>query len=332
MDWAPWPQVDDVVVDENEVDLINNLADIAVADAVGNGPMQHPEQPQDSSSVSSGTQAFFRAQGAPITLELPLPESTSACRTVTVPDGNEVSMQDDYFIRRLAAKLGLHQCFGPSPSIKMIIQDLAQYAQSLEASLPMKEPLPNNSWNFVPASSAIDTWFLNVDNPSWGNNVEASSSTGVRKPRLQFIMDSELDSSDSSYMEFDSPHPESRDLVLYNQEFARKQILTSIHGLESSSAESLGVLVHDMDILPQQITDHCSATPLVPDTPSRAHSRRRRGRAQTPIVDDEVRRSTRLKTGIVQEYIQLTVNLEGRRVHQRNRSLSPLLLLSRKPL
>jgi hypothetical protein len=59
------------VVDENEVELINNLADIAVANAVGNGLMQHPEQPQDSSSVSSDTQAFFGAQGAPITLELP---------------------------------------------------------------------------------------------------------------------------------------------------------------------------------------------------------------------------------------------------------------------
>jgi hypothetical protein len=93
------------VVDENEVELINNLLDIAVANAVGNGLMQHPEQPQDSSSASSDTQAFFRAQGAPITLELPLPESSSACRTIAVPGCNEVSMQDDYPIKRLAAKL-----------------------------------------------------------------------------------------------------------------------------------------------------------------------------------------------------------------------------------
>jgi hypothetical protein len=220
-------------------------------------------------------------------------------------------MQDDYPIRRLAAKLGLHQCFGPSPSIEMIIQDLAQYAQALQASLPMKEPLSSNSWNFVPASSAIDTLFLNVDNPNWGNNAEASSSTGVRMPRLEFIKDSELDNSDSSYIEFDSPLPESKDLVLYNQDFARKQILISIHGWEFSTKESLGDLVQDMDMRPQQITNHCSATHLVPDTPSSAHSRRRRGRPQTPIVDDEVRRSTRLKTGIEQEHIQL--NSEPRR-------------------
>jgi hypothetical protein len=78
-----------------------------------------------------------------------------------------------------------------------------------------------------------------VDNPNWGNNAEASS-TGVRKPRLEFIKDSELDNSDSSHIEFDSPLPESRDLVLYNQEFARKQIRISMHGWESSTEESLG--------------------------------------------------------------------------------------------
>jgi hypothetical protein len=122
-----------------------------------------------------------------------------------------------------------------------------------------------------------------VDNPNWGNNAEASSSTGVRNPRLEFIKDSELDNSDSSDIEFDSPLPESRDLVLYNQDFARKQIVISIHGWESSTEESLGNLVQDMDMRPQQITDHCSTTHLVPNTPSPAHSRRRRGRPQTPL-------------------------------------------------
>jgi hypothetical protein len=303
--------VDNAVVDENKVDLINNLADFAVAEAVANGLIQHPEHPQDSSLVSSGTQAFFRAQGAPITLELPLLEATSAGRVVTVPGHNVVRMQDDYSIRSLAAKFGLHQCFGPSPSVEILVQDLAQYAQTLQASLPMKEPLPTTSWNFVPASSDIDTWFLNMDNPSWGNNVEASSSSGARKPRLEFIRDSDVDSSDSSYMELGSPPPVSRDMVPYNQEFARKQILISIHGLESSPADSLGVLVQDMDLLSQQTTDHSTATPLVPDTRTPAPSRRRCGRAQTPIIDDEVRRSSRLKTGMVQEHIQL--NNEPRR-------------------
>jgi hypothetical protein len=51
----------------------------------------------------------------------------------------------------------------------------------------MKEPLPVQSWNFVPASSFIDTWFLRVDNPNWGNNAGASTSSGARRPRLQLI-------------------------------------------------------------------------------------------------------------------------------------------------
>jgi hypothetical protein len=53
------------------------LADAAVANAVANGVMQHPEVPQDSHSVSSDVQAFYRAQGAPVTLELPIPDNTS---------------------------------------------------------------------------------------------------------------------------------------------------------------------------------------------------------------------------------------------------------------
>jgi hypothetical protein len=70
--------------DENEVHLVNNLADAVVANTVANGVMQHPEVPQDSHSVSSDVQAFFRAQGAPVTLELPIPNNASANRVVPV--------------------------------------------------------------------------------------------------------------------------------------------------------------------------------------------------------------------------------------------------------
>jgi hypothetical protein len=35
------------------VNLVNNLADATVANAVANGVMQHPEMPQDRHSVSS---------------------------------------------------------------------------------------------------------------------------------------------------------------------------------------------------------------------------------------------------------------------------------------
>jgi hypothetical protein len=59
----------------------------------------------------------------------------------------------------------------------MLVQDLAAYAQSLLALMPMKEALPVQSWNFVPATSYANTWFFCVDNPAWGNNAEASSSS-----------------------------------------------------------------------------------------------------------------------------------------------------------
>jgi hypothetical protein len=136
--------------------------------------MQHPEVPQDSHSISNDVQAFFRAQGVPVTLELPLPNDTSASRIVPVTGGRDIAFEDDSAIRKLAARLGIHQCYGPSPSVEMLVQDLAAYAQFLLASMPMKEPLPIQSWNFVPATSFANTWFFCVDNPAWGNNAEAS--------------------------------------------------------------------------------------------------------------------------------------------------------------
>jgi hypothetical protein len=53
--------------------------------------------------------------------------------------------EDDSAIRQTAARIGIHQCFGPSPSVAMLVQDLAAHAQSLMATLPMKEPLPAQS-------------------------------------------------------------------------------------------------------------------------------------------------------------------------------------------
>jgi hypothetical protein len=148
------------------VNLVNNLADATVANAVGNGVMQHPEVPQDSNSVSSDVQAFFRAQGAPVTLELPIPNDASANRIVPVAGGNDIVFEDDSAIRQIVVRIGIHQCYGPSQSVAMLVQDLAAYAQSLIATMPMKEPLPAQSWNFVSASSFANTWFFCVDNPA----------------------------------------------------------------------------------------------------------------------------------------------------------------------
>jgi hypothetical protein len=60
-------------VGDNELNLVKNLANQVVVNAIENGLMQHPEIPQDSRSVSSEATTFFRAQGVPVTLELPLP-------------------------------------------------------------------------------------------------------------------------------------------------------------------------------------------------------------------------------------------------------------------
>jgi hypothetical protein len=89
--WVQWPKPQIEEIDENKVNLVNNLADAAVA----NGMMQHPEVPQDSHSISNDVQAFFRAQGAPVTLELPLPNDTSASRNVPVTGGRDIAFDDD---------------------------------------------------------------------------------------------------------------------------------------------------------------------------------------------------------------------------------------------
>jgi hypothetical protein len=41
----------------------------------------------------------------------------------------------------------------------MLVQDLTTYAQFLLASMPMKEPLPVQFWNFVLATTFANTWF-----------------------------------------------------------------------------------------------------------------------------------------------------------------------------
>lgn len=55
----------------NELELVNTMANEVVVNALENGNMQHPDVPQDSHSISSDVVAFFRAQGASVTFELP---------------------------------------------------------------------------------------------------------------------------------------------------------------------------------------------------------------------------------------------------------------------
>jgi hypothetical protein len=284
------------------VNLVNNLADATVANAVGNGVMQHPEVPQDSNSVSSDVQAFFRAQGAPVTLELPIPNDASANRIVPVAGGNDIVFEDDSAIRQVAARIGIHQCYGPSPSVATLVQDLTSYAQSLIATMTMKEPLLAQSCNFVPASSFDDTWFFCVDNPSWGNNAKDSSSRGARKPRLTLIS---------------SPHPVSAPNQL-NPEASPEHSsnLMPISQINSDQEASDGCAV-DMDLdSPTRLVSEAISSPPT--------AKKQRGRLHTRIVDDEVRRSARLRNVAPRDHIQLDVNQEEGKVPPRN--LCPFLL------
>lgn len=148
MGWGQWLQQEGNLVGENELANVNNLANMAIANAVANGIMQQPDQPQDSVSVSSETSAFYRAQGTPITLELPLPavptdRSTSDRALVS---SNQVQRFDsDDQIREMANRLGLHQVFSPAPSVDMLLKELALMAQVALNLLPMKNPLPARS-------------------------------------------------------------------------------------------------------------------------------------------------------------------------------------------
>jgi hypothetical protein len=46
-------------VGDNEIVVVNNLADVVVAMAGANGFLQHPDQPKDNISVSTETGTFL---------------------------------------------------------------------------------------------------------------------------------------------------------------------------------------------------------------------------------------------------------------------------------
>jgi hypothetical protein len=144
----------------------------------------------------------------------------------------------------------------------------------------MKEPISVSSWNTFPPEPMIDPWFFNADNPRWGNNAEDSSSSGPRMPRLQRMFSEEplllqddipvqVQNSDEERLN----ESQGKEMVIYYQEFARTQILASFHQEE----------------------------PLTLVTAKK----KRKSRAKTPIMDDEVRRSSRFKVNVPQQHIRL---------------------------
>jgi hypothetical protein len=153
--WGQWIQQEGEQVDENVLAAVDQLAEAAMANAIANGIMQALDFPQHSVSVSSETNAFFRAQGSPITLELPLPEVGSD-RSLALSDGSLQFFNNDYSIRELAARLNIHAGFGPAPSVEMLLQELARSVSAVQAILPMKSPLPHSSWNNITLLPELD--------------------------------------------------------------------------------------------------------------------------------------------------------------------------------
>ena len=330
------------MVGENELQNVNNPANIVVANAVANGLMQHPEQPQHSSLVSSDTEAFFRAQGAPITIELPLPDissNRSAADRALVATGIRVqSFDNDYQIRAITNNLGLHMNVGPTPSVEMLLAELATMTQRLQSFLPMKNPLPADCWNFWPADHSLDTWHLRTDNPRWGNNAEASSSSGYRRPRLHLLRESDFAATGTKLFQDNLSTSnilsrECRDIMLYDQDYALEQIMRNIHpGRNSTNSanmnrttEAMGSVLPTLDSqmledfidagysaeevealkanMESYFTPHPTQSRHFDDTPST--KKKRKAKAQTPIVDDQARRSARLKKNEEIQHFQL---------------------------
>lgn len=119
--WGPWEQQNGEIVGYNELNVVNNLVNVVVAMAVANGLLQHPEQRQDGHSVSSDIGTFFRAQGSPVILELPLPVTSNSDSRVLKVANQTLNFDNDYRIRDLANRLGLHQGFGPTPFVEMLL-------------------------------------------------------------------------------------------------------------------------------------------------------------------------------------------------------------------
>lgn len=63
--------------------------------------------------------------------------------------GNTVqTFESDSQVRELASAIGLHNGFGPAPSIEMLLQETASLVNEAHKFLPMKGSVMQPSWNF----------------------------------------------------------------------------------------------------------------------------------------------------------------------------------------
>jgi hypothetical protein len=203
--------------------------------------------------------------------------------------------------------------------------------------LPLKAPLQAHEWNSFPQSWFVPgNWFFNVNNPNWCNNAEASSSTGIRVPRLQLLSQVHLELQPSSSGTGDGLHnthqiTEENEVVNLgtSQQLTRNpdEYLTPTcqalqadpqHNVRETgqSISEIGdgplsviPLVEGMD-KPNDSADAVSGSVLPLDsappisTPSPQHHKKKT-KDRMPVVEDEVRRSARLRRNADAVHIQL---------------------------
>ena len=243
------------------------------------------------------------------------------------------TFESDYQIRALANSIGLYLGFGPTPSIDRILADLAHEARKVQALLPMKGILPVESWNFVPVKDRIDTWHLRVDNPRWKDNALASTSYGVPrpKPRMERMFDGECLTNAAPQENVNNM------LLLYDREFAVKQILLNLHPAGSTHQESSDSLTNksvedggnEVDMLVDD--DQVFGNDIQMDTEDNANNLSLEIAGETPFSEKK-KRKARAKTPIADEVRRPLVSLEGRKGKQRNQCPFQLLKTSRLQL
>jgi hypothetical protein len=147
-----------------------------------------------------------------------------------------------------------------------------------------------HEWNTFPQSWFVPgNWFFNVNNPNWGNNAEASSSTGIRRPRMQLL----------------GPAHPVESLTQGEQALQAEPVSTPENEGESSRVATLG---EGMDRPIDSAFAGGLELPLVLSSPTCAPSQqhqKRKTKARMPIVEDEVRRSARLRRNEDAIHIQL---------------------------
>lgn len=180
-------------------------------------------------------------------------------------------------------------------------------------ALPMKSPLLVTAWNSFFPAPPMEPWMLNVDNPSWKYNNEASTSTSFKSLRLMPMSAPLLENDDMNNVLVESATPVSsgKELVVYDQGFAVQQILNSFRTggqtddlapVDSTMQEDESFII-DMEI--DEEASHSQNNVWVNDVTPLTTRKKRKGRAKTPMVDDAMRKSSRFNNNAEQTFYQL---------------------------